>query len=207
MKVVRRFSIAMLALIAMGSVARADSTPTLTLDPLNGALSGAAGSTVGWGFTISNSTNFLVITSSDFCVGPISSPCSNSLGTYTDFIASNQFVVVGPAPESSSVTQAFDNSLLTGIGSFLINSTANPGDSVIGQIVLTYDLFSVSPNSPNFDPAADTISLGNILTASASVSVTGTSVPEPGTGSLFGYGLIVLLGLAVKGKKAAELIA
>jgi hypothetical protein len=204
MKMVLRFAITMLALIALGNLAWADTAPTLTLDPANGALSGTPGSTVGWGFTIANSTNFLLITSSDFCVGPISSPCSNGLGTYTDFIASNQFVVVGPLPESSSVTQAFDNSLLTGIGSFLINSTANPGDSVSGQIVLTYDLFSVSPNAPNFDPIADTISIGNFLTASASVSVPSTTAPEPGTGLLFGYGLIAFAGLGLAARKGRD---
>src|ERR1700676_1748172 len=88
------------------SAAWAD-VPTLTLDPANGALTGMAGSTVGWGFTITNTADFLLITSSDFCAGPITSPCVNSLGTYTDFIASSQFVVVGPSPESSTVSQTF----------------------------------------------------------------------------------------------------
>jgi hypothetical protein len=34
---------------------------------------------------------------SAFCVGVITSPCSNSLGTYTDF-AGPQFLVVGNHP-------------------------------------------------------------------------------------------------------------
>jgi hypothetical protein len=188
-----------LVLIALGGLAHADSVPTLTLSPPSGALTGAAGATVGWGFTITNTSNFLLITSSDFCVGPIASPCSNSLGTFTDFIASDQFVVVGPAPESSSVSQAFSASLFSGIGSFLINNTAHPGDSVLGQIVLTYDLFSVSPNDPNFNPIADTISNGNFLTADASVSVAGaTATPEPGTSLLVSCGLLALLGLGAK---------
>lgn len=193
MKAACRFAVALLILIALGNLAHADSVPTLTLSPANGALTGAAGSTVGWGFTITNSTDFLLVTSSDFCVGAITSPCSNSLGTFTDFIASDQFVVVGPSPESSSVTQAFDSIALTGIGSFLINAAAQPGDNVIGQIVLTYDLFNVSPNDPNFNPIADNISNGNLLTANASVSVPTTATPEPGTGLLFLSGLIVAL--------------
>ncbi len=64
---------------------RADNI-SLSLDPANGALAGPAGTTVGWGFTLANmGTNYAVISGSDFCVGPISSPCSNSVGMYTDF--------------------------------------------------------------------------------------------------------------------------
>jgi hypothetical protein len=164
-------------------LARADGVPTLTLNPPGGAISGAAGTTVGWGFTLTNlGINFAVVTSSDFCVGVITSPCSNSLGTYTDF-AGPQFIVVGPSPESSSFTQAFNNSLLKGMGSFLIKPGAT--GSVTGEIVLFYDLYSVDPNSLSFNPTLDTVSLGNDLTAPASVRV----VPEPGSLLLLASGL------------------
>lgn len=194
MKAVCRFGVAILSLFVLGSVAPAYSSPILTLNPVGGALTGSAGSTVGWGFTITNSTDFLAVTNSDFCVGPITSPCSNTLGTYTDFIASNQFLVVGPPPENPSVSQVFDPIALSGVGSFLINSAANPGDSVNGQIVLTYDLFSVSPNDPSFNPIVDTLANGDFLTANASVAVPApSSTPEPQTGLLFLTGLIVAL--------------
>lgn len=177
----------LLCALAAGSRALADAVPTLTLDPAGGAVSGAAGSTVGWGFTLANlGTDFAVVTGTDFCVGVISSPCSNSLGTYTD-LAGPQFLVVGPAPESNSVTQTFDNAAMTGIGSFLINVGAS--GSVDGMIVLTYDLFSVDPNGANFDPTLDTVSLGNELTAGASVAVGTESVPEPGSLLLLMSGL------------------
>jgi PEP-CTERM motif len=184
MKTVRGIVVAILCMFALCSVAYADQLPTLALDPLGGAISGAAGTTVGWGFTLTNlGINFAVVTSSDFCVGVISSPCSNSLGTYTDF-AGPQFIVVGPSPENSSVTQAFDNTLRTGMGSFLINPGAT--GSVIGEIALFYDLYSVDPNSPSFNPTLDTVSLGNDLTAPASVRV----VPEPGSLLLLTSGLV-----------------
>ncbi len=175
MKRVRGMAVAILCMFGLCGLAQAD---TLTLNPPGGAISGAAGTTVGWGFTLTNVTNFAVVTSSDFCVGVIASPCSNSLGTYTDF-AGPQFIVVGP---SSSVTQAFNNSLLTGMGSFLINPGAT--GSVLGDVVLTYDLYSVSPNDPSFLPT-DIVSLGNLLTAPASV----TAVPEPGSLLLLASGL------------------
>ena len=187
MKTLRAIFVVLLCILALGTVAQADTMPALSLNPTNGAIVGPAGSTVGWGFTLTNlSTNFAVVTSSDFCVGVVTSPCGNSLGTYTDFIAA-QFFVVGPSPESSSFTQAFNNNSQTGVGSFLINLNAT--GSAIGQLVLTYDLFSVSPNSASFDPGLDTLSVGNYLTTPASVTV--APVPEPG--SLF----LLLSGLAI----------
>jgi hypothetical protein len=181
-----------------------DSSPTLALDPVGGALSGAAGTTVGWGFTITtNSENFLLVTSSDFCTGAMSSPCSNSLGIYTDFIGSDQFIVVGPAPESSSVSQAFDLLALTGVGSFAINAGAFAGETVDGQIILTYDLFSQDPNDPNFDPLTSTLVVGGLLTADASVTVPVSAIPEPGTFGLLGIGLSAMAVIKIKRKEPA----
>jgi hypothetical protein len=183
MKTVQRMAAAILCMFGLCTLAQADQVPTLTLDPLNGGISGTAGTKVGWGFTLTNlGTDFAVVTGSDFCVGVPSSPCSNALGTYADFIGP-QFIVVGPSPESTSATQAFDNNLLKGMGSFLINPGAT--GSVIGDIVLFYDLYSVDPNSPSFNSALDTVSVGNDLTAPASVRV----VPEPGSLLLLASGL------------------
>jgi hypothetical protein len=201
MKTVRGMVVAILFMFALCGVARADGVPTLVLDPLSGAISGAAGTTVGWGFTLTTlGTDFAVVTSSDFCVGVITSPCSNSLGTYTDF-AGPQFppIVVGPSPESSSVTQAFDNILMSGMGSFAINSGAT--GSVIGEIVMTFDLYNVDPNSLSFDPTLDTVSVGNLLTAPASVTVATQTVPESGSLLLLASGLLAL-GV-YSGRKAA----
>jgi hypothetical protein len=156
----------------------------LTLNPPNGAISGAAGTTIGWGFTFANDTNYAVITGTEFCAtasGPLPNIClppSPDLGTYTDF-AGAQFLVVGPSPETTSVTQAFDNSLQTGLGSFSINPAATGTES--GILVVTYDLYSVSPNDPAFSFVDDFVG-GNYLTAAASVTVGTTSpVPEPST--------------------------
>jgi hypothetical protein len=197
MKILRSSAVALLCILALGTLASADTiSPTLTLDPTNGALTGPPGSTVGWGFTLTNlGSDFLVSTGSDFCVGVITSPCSNSFGTYTDF-AGPQFFVVGPPPESSSFTQSFNNTLQLGMGSFLINLGST--GTVNGFIVLTYDLFSVDPNSPDFNPIADTVSNGNFLTAPASVTV-GTAVPEPGSLLLVASGAVVALFMKKRG--------
>ena len=88
--------------------------------------------------------------------------------------------------------QPFDAALMTGAGSFAIASNA-PGSVQSGQIVFTYDLFSTSPNSPNFNPGTDTISVGNYLAAPASVTVNATSpVPEPAGLPLSGSALLAL---------------
>ena len=188
----RAMLIATLCLLAFAMRAKADDV-TLTLDPVGGALTGPAGSTVGWGFTLTDTgSDFAVVTGSDFCTGVVSSPCSNPFGTYTDFIG-QQFVVVGPSPEPGSVAQSFDDTAMTGVGSFAINSTSS--GTIDGFLAVTYDLFSVDPNSPNFDPTVDTLSTGNYLYATASVTVgsASTTVPEPGTITLLAAGLAALL--------------
>jgi hypothetical protein len=190
-KLIRNITIALLFILALGSLASADTLPTLTLIPASGDITGAAGSITGWGFTIDNlGSNWLVITSTDFCVGVVTSPCSNSFGTYTDF-AGPQFILIGPSPENTSFTQAFDNNTQQGIGSFFINPSSL--GTISGQIALTYDLFSVDPNSIYFDPFADTVSAGNYLFADASVTVTTSTVATPEPRTL----LLVFAGIAL----------
>ena len=74
-----------------------------------------------------------------------------ALGIFTDYIAQFNFIVAGPAPESPVVSQVFNQTLQTGIGSFAI-APAAPYGTFSGQILLTYDLYSRSPNDPLFDP-------------------------------------------------------
>jgi hypothetical protein len=194
MKLFRSITVALLLSIALAGVSRADTMPTLAVTPAN--LVGPAGSTVGWGFTLTNlGADFAVITGSDFCVGVPTSPCSNSLGTYTDFIGA-QFLVIGPTPESTTLSQSFNDNAQTGLGSFLINSGGS--GTLAGELLVSYDLFSVDPNALNFDPIVDTLSVGNFLTSAASVTVGTATVPtpEPTTLSLLLGGVVGSLLLA-----------
>ncbi len=189
--------IPLLAVTALAVSIPVHAAPVLTVTPASGTISGLQGSTVGWGFTITNTVNYLEVTSSEFCSNPVSLPfCSAStVGTYTDIVGSESNpVIVGPSPESSSVTQAFNNSAQTGFGAFKIAATAANGATDSGQLVLTYDLFSVSPNDGNFDPGADTISTDNFLKANATINVNPAvpTVPEPGS---FGFLVLALGGL------------
>jgi hypothetical protein len=168
------------ALLALLLAPGAQATTFLALDA-GGVISGTPGQTIGWGYGLFNDTNFLVVTSAEFVP-------ATAIGTFTDFIATLQFVVVGPPPEVTFFGQPFLPAATSGIGSFAIAPGATPGTSAIGQIVLTYDLYAVSPNDPSFDPGLHTLSLGNLLSADAGVAV----VPEPGSLALLAEGLALL---------------
>jgi len=168
------------------------ASAVLMLTPPSGALSGIPGSTIGWGFSLANPSNFAVVTSSNFCLdssGVTSACVAPTLGTYTDFIATN-FTIVGPPPESPFVTQVFSQSPASGLGSLAINASAPSGATDAGQIVVTYDLYSVDPLSANFDPSADLLSTGNFVVSSASVSA--NSTPEPSSLALLALGCLLL---------------
>lgn len=160
-------------LMSLLTTSAALAAPSLQLDPVGGAISGAPGTTVGWGFTISNSSAFIVVTSATFTGSP-------PPGTFTDFIAAFNFIVVGPSPETSPVSQSFNAVSQTGVGSFAISAGASPG-TTSGQIELTYDLFSHSPNDSSFDPNTDTLSTDNILSADASITVVGPTFTATAT--------------------------
>jgi len=171
-----------LASIAV-SMAALQAAPLLTLDPLGGALSGTPGSTVGWGFTLTNTTDFLVVAATDFCITatqPTDLPCATqvqSVGTYNDFSAIN-FIVVGPSPYTTTVTQTFNAIAQTGFGSFAISGGATVGTILNGQLAVVYQLFDADPANGGQQIGGD-----NFISSPASITVTGvaTGTPEPGT--------------------------
>lgn len=145
---------------------------SLNLEPSSGFIEGKAGDTVGWGFLLTNTQNYLVVTGVEF-------QSSTSSGTFTDFIsAPDNFFVVGPGFGASTVWgQTFDLGAQTGIGSFSIPNNQAPG-TLYGQIVLTYDLFTRSPLNPLFDPDTDTLSNGNLLAANTSIKINAVPLPS-----------------------------
>jgi hypothetical protein len=181
--------ILLVALLGLFLNNAAKAAVSFQLDPYDGTISGLPGTAMGWGFTLTNTENFLVVTSSAF-------EPSAPLGTFTDFIsAPDNFFVVGPAPAASnSWSQVFNATTKTGLGSFTFSPTTLPDTVAYGEIVISYDLFSRSPLDPNFNPDTDTLSNGNELTAFASVS----TVPSPGAFCLFGSAMLGTLGLLKK---------
>ena len=187
------------------AVAHADLI-SLSLTPSGGSVSGQQGQTVGWGFTLTNTSGYYaVISSSEFCVG--TSFCgagttnSSALGTYTDFISANS-IVVGPdtsdllyegsswVSKGPSYSESFNNSLPTGIGSFSISQSAPPGTEN-GRIYLTYDVFSDSTLS-------EQIGFSDLTFADASVTVENVSVPEYSSLTLLVImGVVLLLPISL----------
>jgi hypothetical protein len=164
------------------------AVPTLTLDPASGIIGGQPGQTVGWGFTLQNTADYVVVSESDY-------DAVTSLGTYSDFISVYSFIVVGPPTlsspsDSTSVSQVFDPVADTGVGSFQISPSALAGQSAAGYINVHYDLFSVSPNDPSFDPDVDLIASDQVISALAQVIV--QAVPEPMGILPLGVGLMLL---------------
>ncbi len=165
--------IAVSALFAGADVGSA--TPVLALDPGDGALSGAPGAVVGWGFTLSNNSNYLVVTNAAYL-------SATPIGTFEDYI-SPQFVVVGPGA-TLIWSQPFDNNAKTGIGRYQIDASAAAGANSTGLVQVTYDLYAVDPNDSAFNPDTDLLASGNTLSVDASVSATEVVIPEPGSSVL-----------------------
>jgi hypothetical protein len=164
--------------LAACTILPASASPVFSVSPAPPDLFGMPGDTVGWGFTITNDTNFLEITSAQFCLNPVSFPACTpaDIGTFTDFISQFNDIVLGPG---NSATQDFDPILFKGVGSFAIDPGAPLQTTDFGQLVLTYDVYTADPNEPD----SGAILLFSDLTLSQNASVT-AGVPEPGTFTL-----------------------
>ncbi len=170
----------------------AQAAPSLQLNPVNGGVFGAPGTTTGWGFTLTNPDNYyLEVTGSEFNSGCQGCPApAGTIGTYSDFIGNN-FIVLGPAPEPQSLSQPFSEALLTGVGSFTIGNTVSAGTTIPGYIEVDYATYSVDPNSGGFDPKLDLITADAQLYAPVVVNA-----PEPSSYALMLAALALLITVA-----------
>jgi hypothetical protein len=164
------------------------ASPLLTLTP-GGLLSGTPGSTVGWGFTLTNDLNWIEVAQAQFCLdSPLNNPCFNASAHFVDIISNPpNDVIVGP---SGSVSQPYAPLSFMGLGSFLIAPGALAGSSVVGNILLTYNEFDGDPNANG-----NQIGFNEAISAAARVTATAGTVPEPATWELAG---IALAGFGVR---------
>ena len=149
---------------------------TLVLTSAN--ISGSAGSTVGWGFTLQSSTYYLTVVNVTLLPTP-------SIGVFADMLAIRPNFEVGPAPAAStSVTELFNAGLGTGIASFAIDNSAPVGAVAYATLYAVYNLYTVSPNNdPLFDPfnPAHTFAEGLTFEIPVSITVEEVATPEPAT--------------------------
>ena len=162
----------------------------------SGDLSGAPGEALGWGFSISNDANYIEISGAFFCTGVVNYPSSCGsplLGAFEDYISNFNDIIVGnptSTDDPDTVSQLFDITAQTGIGSFTIDPGAGIGTDS-GEIVLSYYEYI----GPDYDDA--TLSGGEqFMWATASVDVVPESaddvVPEPATAGMLGGALLIM---------------
>lgn len=184
------FSLLFVATVVSAPQAKADSLTVLGTDSQS-LLEGAPGQIVGYGFIFETPADYAILNFSEFDPAP-------DFADYTDYISSN-FITTQPGV---SVTETFSQAvdpttgefIETGLGQFLIQSDATVGESLKGVLTLDYDLYSVDPNSPDFDPTADLVSAGNELNAFVGVKVVAPVVAaaEPASFGLLGFGFLVM---------------
>jgi hypothetical protein len=168
------FSLLTTAVVSAGTI-------TVALDPVGGSVTGAPGATVGWGFTLTNSsTSWISVTSS-----ALTFETNPSIGAYTDFIG----LQGGPMPSfavapSGIWMETFDG-LSQGVGSYAISSSAALFAQDSGSILIGYDLFNGDPTVTGMQTGSSSVS-----TAIAVNVAPGSQTPEPAT---FGVTAAMLL--------------
>jgi hypothetical protein len=174
--IMTRFAaLVLLACLAPG--ARADAT--VALNPVDGVISGAPGDTVGWGFTVTNGTNWISIDS--VSVENETSPLGGASGGFTSYMDLLGGLTNGVTPPNQTWSLGFSpGSPGTGIGQYVIDAGTPLGASDSGDFVIFYDEFSGDPNTCG-SCYVDTLEMfdagGNPPAFTIDVAV--TSVPEP----------------------------
>jgi len=194
---------ALLTLAALtGCCAYADPDVTLTLIPITGAVQGAPGDTVGWGYTLTNNSGFyLLVDQSNFCgVGgdPAINDCTTpynppteygpSYGTYADYIGSEGLDI---APGGSAM-QNFDSTAMTGVGAYMIDPGAPGGAIDFGNIFVVYDEYMGDPfNGGTFVDESESFATAQVMIA-----------PEPSTFGLAAGSLLAFTALRLRRRRA-----
>lgn len=159
-------------------------TYVFTTVPADGLVQGPPGSTVGWGYSITNESpvNWLVTTELNAGLFVQGTPDSSVF----------DFPIVAPG---QTVTQIFDPANATGLYAFTWDATAQLGISNIGFFALGADWW-------NGDPASGATFLSSAPVQNTSYDATETIVsanaPEPISLALCSFGIIWVICLRIK---------
>ena len=125
--------------------------PTLTIDSPDGRIVGQPGQTVSWRFTLTNPSNYLFVTSVAFVP-------NSSLGVLIDSVSPENPAV---RPEAPSLTRVVP---------FRIDRAA-PAQSIVGKLVITYNLYARNVSDPAFNPDTDLMLQGATIAAGVRVDI------------------------------------
>lgn len=180
----KRIRILLLSLLAISGLSAA---PILSLDPIDGAVSGTAGGETGWGFSLSSDPDEWVTVISSFLLFE-SDP---ALGVFADLIGAQGGPVDGLlAPGEPLWQQAFDPDNSLGLGVYSFSPLALTGSVNTATLYVLYERYSDDPT------VCGECFLGEgELTASVRMEVVDSAVapvPEPATLGLLAAGLAAL---------------
>jgi hypothetical protein len=176
---------AVLAALCLAAAPAANAAPILGLTSAP-ALTGAPGSEVFWGFSLSNDSAYDLYVTSVYANGTLyGTGGTSTLGSFVDQIAQWSTGIGGLVVNAGGSFTG--NAPGQALASFQISPSATVGSPPVnGNIFLTYDLYD---SNLNFQGSGTLTAQYGGGDATASVAV-GGAVPEPGTAAL------VLLGLA-----------
>lgn len=169
----------LLSFVLTAAMGIATAAPVLTLTPA-GTVSGAPGSAVGWGFSLTSDATEWIAVIASFTTDETNA----SLGFYVDLIGTQGGPTAGVLPPGDpDWVQDFDLGLGTGVGYFQIFPGAPLLSENSGNIRVLYERFSADPAT------CGGCQLGSeelIVPFSFRVD---SAVPEPGTMALLCAGL------------------
>lgn len=174
------------ALLICAKALPADSFQ-FSLIPESGSVAGSSGTSVGWGYSITNQSSADWLATTDLTSDPFLN------GTPTLLF---DFPTIAPG---QTVTELFNTSTATGLYELTWDSGAPDGFVNTGNFVLSAQWWDGDPLSGGAEiAAAPDASVAYSATASAVVN----NAPEPSAWLLVGSGLIFLMRLRRRWKKA-----
>ena len=192
----RRYPIALTAAACLCFAMSAYGGPiTLTLLP-SSSISGAAGSTVGWGYQITNTTSNWLETS------------NVAADIFTNGTPSVifDFPVIAPG---ATVTEAFSKTVTAacpvpncGLFQFTWNAGAPAGATNSGTFSISSEYFGTNPLT---DPNALDLGPSPDATAAYTVSLAGPAIPEPSTTVLLSLGGLLMVCGALRRRVSENL--
>jgi len=166
MKATCRQAVWIVLMLLVAGAAHADGVVSFSALPTD--ISGSPGSTVGWGYSITNNTGDWLETTL----------VNQGLFQHGSFSSLFDYPVIAPG---ATVTENF---VFTGTGTdiglaeFTWDANAPAGFVNSGLFVLSYELFSTDPI---LDPNAIDLGPGADISTPYSVTVSSTAIPEPGS--------------------------